>query len=114
SEREPFEPRVRCLEDGLGGRPRVVTDRRGERELAGGRKLASPDIDLSPAEVPGKVRSEGLRGRDRLQQAGREEIEGHDLPVRLRARNPSAVERGGRVSLAEASDEDVLPVLYGH
>ncbi len=43
---------------------------------------------------------------------GREQVERHDLALRLRARDPRAVERGGGVALAQAADEDVLAVLH--
>ncbi len=85
-----------------------------ERRHSVGRKLLRLDVDGCAGEVTLQVRRERLACRHRLDQRTGEQIERHDLLLRLRTRNARAVERRRGVAVAEPAHEHILAVLDRH
>ena len=82
------------------------------RDGASRRELARPDVDQRAGEVALLIGCEGLGRRDGLQQSRWEQIERYDALLWLRARDARAVERRGRIALAESAHEHVASVLH--
>ena len=95
-------------------RARVRAQAQAVADDATQREVARLEVDPGAAEVARLVGRERLRGRDRLEERGGEEVQRDHFFLGLGAGDASAVQRGGGVALSQPSDEDVLAALHRH
>ena len=105
---EPVAAVERTFQDGFAGGGREELEAVADVEHRPARELQRDDLDQAAGELRRLVRRVRLRHLHAVHQRGGEQVERHDLLVRLGGRDDGAAQRGVAVAFAEAADEHVL------